>query len=190
LLEGGVRVFEWNGPMMHAKTAVADGCWSRVGSSNSNLASWITNRELDITIHDPPLAKQMEAIYLSDLENASEVVLDKGRPMVARRSTPLKPAYRGRHAATGSRLMAGVIGFVGTVGATLARRRELGGSEARNIALAGIGLLSMAAIALAQSWLIDFPLAFGAAWVGATLLIRAGRLHRAHRSADKTKSRR
>jgi len=39
LLEAGVRVFEWNGAMLHAKTAVADGCWSRVGSSNSNLAS-------------------------------------------------------------------------------------------------------------------------------------------------------
>ena len=32
LLEAGVRVFEWNGPMMHAKTAVADGSWARVGS--------------------------------------------------------------------------------------------------------------------------------------------------------------
>ena len=31
LLESGIRVFEWNGPMMHAKTAVADGKWGRVG---------------------------------------------------------------------------------------------------------------------------------------------------------------
>jgi cardiolipin synthase len=40
LLEGGVCVFEWNGPMMHAKTAVADGHWARVGSTNRNVASW------------------------------------------------------------------------------------------------------------------------------------------------------
>ena len=51
LLEAGVRVFEWNGPMLHAKTAVSDGYWARVGSSNSNLASWISNREP--RHHDP-----------------------------------------------------------------------------------------------------------------------------------------
>ena len=34
LLEAGVRVFEWNGSMLHAKTAVADGKWARVGSTN------------------------------------------------------------------------------------------------------------------------------------------------------------
>src|SRR5262249_26558951 len=39
LLEAGVRVFEWNGSMMHAKTAVADGEWARVGSTNLNLTS-------------------------------------------------------------------------------------------------------------------------------------------------------
>jgi cardiolipin synthase A/B len=41
LLESGVRVFEWNGPMLHAKTAVVDGRWARVGSSNLNVASWM-----------------------------------------------------------------------------------------------------------------------------------------------------
>jgi cardiolipin synthase len=143
---------------------------------------------LDITIHDRPLAEQMERIYLRDLENATEVVLCGGRPILGRRSTPLKAPYRGRHAATASRLSAGVIGFGGTVGATLARRRVLGASEARNIALAGTVLLSIAAVALTESWLIDIPLAFIAAWVGVTLLIRAGRLHRKNRSALKTKS--
>ena len=33
LLQAGVRVFEWNGPMVHAKTAVADGVWTRIGSA-------------------------------------------------------------------------------------------------------------------------------------------------------------
>jgi cardiolipin synthase len=182
LLEGGVRVFEWNGPMMHAKTAVADGCWSRVGSSNSNLASWITNRELDITIHDRTLAGQMEANYLRDLDNATEIILTRGRPRMKSRSAPLTSPYRGTHAAAVSRLLAGVIGFGGTVGATLARHRVLGASEARNIAVAGVGLMLLAAVALTHSWLIDFPLAAIAAWVGATLLIRAFRLYREDRT--------
>ena len=50
LLEAGIRVFEWNGSMLHAKTAVADGRWARVGSSNLNLASWIGNCEIDLAI--------------------------------------------------------------------------------------------------------------------------------------------
>jgi cardiolipin synthase len=44
-LAAGVRVFEWNGTMLHAKTAVADGHWARVGSTNLNLASWLGNRK-------------------------------------------------------------------------------------------------------------------------------------------------
>jgi hypothetical protein len=36
-----VRVFEWNGTRLHAKTAVADGRWARVGLMNLNIASWL-----------------------------------------------------------------------------------------------------------------------------------------------------
>ena len=39
LLDAGIRVFEWKGPMLHAKTAVCDGRWARVGSTNLNIAS-------------------------------------------------------------------------------------------------------------------------------------------------------
>ena len=52
LLEAGVRVFEWNGTMLHAKTAVADGLWARIGSTNLNIASWMGNYELDVAIED------------------------------------------------------------------------------------------------------------------------------------------
>jgi cardiolipin synthase len=43
LLESGVRVFEWTGSMLHAKTAVADRRWARVGSTNLNFASFLAN---------------------------------------------------------------------------------------------------------------------------------------------------
>lgn len=75
LLEAGVRVFEWNGSMLHAKTAVTDGRWARVGSSNLNLASWIGNCELDIAVEDEAFARCMEAQYETDLGNATEIVL-------------------------------------------------------------------------------------------------------------------
>ena len=57
LLEAGVRVFEWNGSMIHAKTAVADGRWARVGSTNLNVASWLGNRELDVIVEHEPFAR-------------------------------------------------------------------------------------------------------------------------------------
>ncbi len=89
LLEGGVRIFEWNGVMLHAKTAVADGRWARVGSTNANITSWFGNWELDVAIEDVSFGQQMTAMYEQDLANATEVVLTahKMRP-VERRRTP------------------------------------------------------------------------------------------------------
>ncbi len=77
LLEAGVRVFEWNGSMLHAKSAVADAHWARVGSTNLNFASWLSNFELDVAIEDPRFAAQMAAMYEADLANATEIVLTR-----------------------------------------------------------------------------------------------------------------
>src|SRR4029078_4974397 len=77
LLEAGVRVFEWAGTMLHAKTAVADRRWSRVGSTNLNLASWMSNYELDVAIEDASFAEQMARQYESDLEHSTEIVLTR-----------------------------------------------------------------------------------------------------------------
>ena len=65
LLEAGVRIFEWNGTMVHAKTAVADGRWARVGSSNLNIQSWLGNWELDVAVEDEAFARQMEEMFLA-----------------------------------------------------------------------------------------------------------------------------
>ena len=73
LLEAGVRVFEWNGSMLHAKTAVADGRWARVGSSNLNVSSWIGNWELDVAVEDETFAQAMQEMYLEDLTHATEI---------------------------------------------------------------------------------------------------------------------
>ena len=75
LLAAGVRVFEWNGTMLHAKTAVADGLWSRVGSTNLNIASWMGNYELDVAIEDRRFGAVMAAQYEIDLTHATEIVL-------------------------------------------------------------------------------------------------------------------
>ena len=48
----GVKIYEWLGPMLHAKTMVVDGRFGRIGSSNLNMASLFTNWELDAVVED------------------------------------------------------------------------------------------------------------------------------------------
>jgi cardiolipin synthase len=73
LLAAGVRIFEWRGPMLHAKSIVADGRWVRIGSTNLNLSSLIANYELDVLIEDETLAQQMEGRFRRDLDHSVEV---------------------------------------------------------------------------------------------------------------------
>ncbi len=95
LLESGVRVYEWNGPMIHAKTAVADGRWARIGSTNLNPASWVNNWELDVVIEDPRIGEEMEQMFLDDLENATEMVLTVERRLAPASKPERRPGLIG-----------------------------------------------------------------------------------------------
>ena len=172
LLEAGIRVFEWNGPMLHAKTAVADGSWARIGSSNLNLASWVGNWELDIAVEDAGFAGQMEAMFRADLANATEIVLGLGNVHVAAQSPEPHPARRG----SPGRVAAGALGIGSTVGAAITNRRALGPAEARVMAAAGGVLLIVAAVTILLPRLVTVPLALVTLWVAATLLVRAWQL--------------
>jgi cardiolipin synthase len=173
LLDAGVRVFEWNGPMMHAKTAVADGRWARVGSTNLNLASWIGNWELDVVVEDDRFARAMDAMFLADLEGATEIVLRSPR-RVSRLATGRRRAARG----SAGRVVAGAIGIGGAVGAAITNHRLLGPAEARILGAAGAILVLLAVLAALWPWLIALPVAALSAWSAAALLIRAWRLWR------------
>jgi cardiolipin synthase len=73
LLEAGVRIFEWRGPMLHAKTIVVDARWVRIGSTNLNLSSLLANYEIDVLSDDIPLAQAMEGQYRRDLDHSMEI---------------------------------------------------------------------------------------------------------------------
>lgn len=75
LLRAGVRIFEWEGGMIHAKTSVVDGRWCRIGSSNLNTASLLGNWELDVGVLDSELASQVEGLFIADLASSLEIVL-------------------------------------------------------------------------------------------------------------------
>ncbi len=73
LLKSGVRIYEWEGPMLHAKTIVADGQWSRIGSSNLNASSLMGNWELDVLVENTGLADAMERQFRIDIARSREV---------------------------------------------------------------------------------------------------------------------
>lgn len=178
LLEGGVRVFEWNGSMHHAKTAVADGLWARVGSTNLNLQSWLGNWELDVAVEDRTFAEAMERMFETDLANATEVVL-------AGHSAPVTRSGRRRRGGGGpARAAAGALRFGNTVGAALTAKRALGAAEAPTLAAGGGLLVLLGSIAAWQPGLLAYPLAAVAAWVGVTLLWSAWRATRAPHGPD------
>ena len=79
LLTNGVRVWEWKGEMMHAKTSVVDGRWVRVGSTDFNLLGVALNYELDALIEDPDIGREAEARFLADLEHSREVTIRTAR---------------------------------------------------------------------------------------------------------------
>jgi cardiolipin synthase len=79
LLRAGIRIFEWEGPMLHAKTLVADSCWTRIGTSNLNASSLLGNYELDVLIEDFELARLMEDQFRKDTARSAEIVRGKLR---------------------------------------------------------------------------------------------------------------
>lgn len=181
LLKAGIRVFEWNGSMLHAKTAVADGQWARVGSSNLNIASWLGNREIDVAVEDTGFAGLLAAQYEQDLTNATEIVLAprRHRPHIERvKSSTERPPRPKRPGGSSSRAAAGALRIANTVGAALTDRRVLG-DTARGPLLAGIAVLSLlAAVALVWPKVVSWPIAVLAAWFALNLAIRVWRLRR------------
>jgi cardiolipin synthase A/B len=75
-LEAGVRIFEYGGPMIHAKTLVADGWLSKVGSTNLNFSSLAANWEIDLVAEDTGFADQMEQLFEDDISHSREVRLE------------------------------------------------------------------------------------------------------------------
>jgi cardiolipin synthase len=75
LLVNGVRIWEWAGEMMHAKTSVIDGRWIRVGSTDFNPLGVAINYELDAVVEDPRVGAEAEAMFLRDLDQSREIRL-------------------------------------------------------------------------------------------------------------------
>ena len=175
-LEAGVRVFEYGGPMIHAKTLVADGWWSKVGSTNLNFSSLAANWELDLVAEDAGFASQMERMFEEDLDNAREVRLvrtDRGQEV--RASRPIGTADRGarRGPVGGGSGSAATATRVGS--AALRQDSPLRTHERTLAAAAGGALLGASVLSARFPRLVAWPLAAAGGVAGGLSLLRAAR---------------
>ncbi len=86
LLQSGVKIFERSGVILHAKTALIDGVWASVGSTNLDWRSFVHNHELDAVVLGAPFGAQVQAMFERDLAGSRAIDL----AMWQRRSAALR----------------------------------------------------------------------------------------------------
>jgi cardiolipin synthase len=79
LLEAGIEIYEYNHTMLHQKTMVVDGVWSTVGTTNFDSRSFAHNEESNVCVCDAQLAKELEAIFVADIQGCDVVTLKRWR---------------------------------------------------------------------------------------------------------------
>ena len=201
LLEAGVRLFEWEGPMIHAKTAVADGMWSRIGSTNMNLASLLGNWEIDVAVTDRTFAAEMEALFEADLEASVEIALrtspvpgaefkerraterlvvtdadDQRRPEIATAREARAHSYRGTEVGR-------ILGRLARAGTVLARalvgERLIGREDIGWVTALAVLMLVLAGVGIVAPRILAWPLAVVLFWLAMAALVRLASRRRA-----------
>jgi cardiolipin synthase len=161
--------------MVHAKTAVADGRWARIGSTNLNLNSWIGNWELDVAIEDNRVARTLQDHYEEDLERSTEIVLKGSQvtlPAGVAKSTP-QAAPPSRRLRSSRRVARTVTGVGRSLGAAVTGNRPLENFEARPLAVAAAFLVTLGLTALFAPRAVAWPLAAIAFYIAMTFGIEA-----------------
>ena len=175
LLAAGIRVFEWKGPMIHAKTAVCDGLFARVGSTNLNVASWLSNYELDVWVEDAAFGSLMEEMFLADQENSTELVL-AGRRLRSSQPRPRGQRVPRRARGSAGRAAAGALRVGNTVTAAISERRTLESGERRMVVTGGLILLLLSALWAVFPRILAVPVSLVLVWLALSLLWKGWRL--------------
>lgn len=91
MIKNGVKIYEWQGPILHSKTAVIDGAWSSVGSHNLDHRSLKYNLELNLNVYGREFGAAMARVFREDLKRCRQVTLAdvRGRPWTARLASKL-----------------------------------------------------------------------------------------------------
>src|SRR5215207_9440142 len=189
-LESGVRIFEYGGPMIHAKTLVADGWLSKVGSTNLNFSSLAANWEIDLVVEDEDFASQMERLFEDDISKSREVRLEgSGQRQRVRPD--------GRVDTSDSGVRAGVVGSgtgsgatVSRVGTTLVQKgtAPLQTHEHAIAAAASGALLGASLLGARFPRLVAWPLTAVGAFLGGLGVLRAVQSRLSDREPERPES--
>jgi cardiolipin synthase len=160
--------------------------WARVGSTNLNLASWMTNYEMDVAIEDHRFAEKMAQQFERDLANTTEIVLtrrNRVRPAFEAegstvRESDVRPTSRRSLSGSANRAAAGAVSVGSALGAAITNRRALGPAEAGLLFLVSSLVISIAVIAAFWPRVFAWPLAFICMWLGIAWIAKAIALKR------------
>lgn len=174
LIEAGVKIWEYAGLMMHAKTTVADGWWARVGSTNLNVTGLQTNWEIDLVAEDWEFGAAMERMYEDDLAHAREIRLSGSRKLRPRPARPESRAERQarRHRSGGSTRASVAMARVGAALQT-AGSETLKNQDRTISATIGAALLALALLIARFPRALAWPLAALGGLLGGVSLARA-----------------
>ena len=73
LLKAGVRIYEYQPALLHAKTMIIDGRWATVGSTNLDPRSFALSQELNVILYDRGLARQLQDVFTADVAHAKAI---------------------------------------------------------------------------------------------------------------------
>ncbi|HEU5259968.1 MAG TPA: phospholipase D-like domain-containing protein [Gemmatimonadales bacterium] len=184
LLRAGVRIFEYQGPMIHAKTMLVDHRWARVGSSNLNVSSLLTNYELDLLAEGADLCEALAAQFRRDLASSREIGLQARR-------LPLPPRLVGTPAAAdgeaeGPDATHKRSGYELSAVTVVAVRRVAGGLRRAIASTAALACAGIGALLLLFPKVMSITLAAGAFWLALGFGLYAFERRRARQNADET----
>ena len=96
MLKNGVKLYEWQGEILHSKTAVIDGLWSSVGSHNLDHRSLHYNMELNVNVFSGEFGSGLKQLFMEDLKNSKEVTLAaaRARPLLSKAASKLLYFFR------------------------------------------------------------------------------------------------
>ncbi len=77
LLEGGVKIYQLQVSVLHAKTAVIDRVWSTVGSTNIDTRSFLHNHEVNVVVLNENFGREMESAFQEDLRASREITSEQ-----------------------------------------------------------------------------------------------------------------
>jgi cardiolipin synthase len=77
LLRGGIKIYERQNALLHAKTALVDGVWSTVGSTNLDWRSFLHNQELNAVVLGDEFGQRMRAAFDADLAASRPITLEE-----------------------------------------------------------------------------------------------------------------